>query len=234
MPPADQRSDPLFTTTHWSVVLSARDESDDGAMEALCRTYWRTLYVLARRVGQSPPDAEDLVQGFFAKLLARDWLRAAGPERGRFRTFLSVAFRRHMSDEYDYATRQKRGGGAVMIPLDVEQAESFYSRELATAETPERAFDKAWALDVVASAQARLRSECQAAGKEALCDAISSGEPYAEIAARLGLSAGAVNSSAYRMRRRCEELIRSEIARTVADPREADDEITHLLAVLRE
>src|SRR5688572_21440211 len=212
--------DPLFTTTHWSVVLSARDADDREALEILCRSYWRSLYVMARRFGQSPHDAEDLVQGYFARLLARDWLRSAGPERGRFRTFLSVTFRRYMADEHDHANRQKRGGGATMLSLDREHAECFYAGELATIETPEHAFDKAWALDVVAAAQARLRSESAAAGKEALCDAISAGESYAEIAARLGFSVSAVTSAAFRMRRRCEEIIREEIARTVADPRE--------------
>ncbi len=226
--------DPLFTTTHWSVVLSARDASDDGALETLCRTYWRTLYVLARRMGRHQHDAEDLVQGFFAKLLSKDWLRAAGPERGRFRTFLSVAFRRHMADEHDYATRQKRGGGAAPLSLDVEDAESFYAGELATVESPEQAFDKAWALGVVATAQARLRGEYQAAGKESLCDAINRGEPYAGIAARLDLTVSAVTSAAFRLRRRCEELIRAEIAQTVASAGELEEEIAHLLAVLRE
>jgi RNA polymerase sigma-70 factor (ECF subfamily) len=187
---------------------------------------------MARRLGQSPHDAEDLVQGFFARLLARDWLRSAGPERGRFRTFLSVTFRRYMADEYDYATRLKRGGGTVMFSLDRENAESLYAGELASVETPENAFDKAWALGVVATAQSRLRQESAAAGKVALCDAISAGEPYAEVAARLGLSVSAVTSAAFRMRRRCEEIIREEIARTVADPREVEEEIAHLMAVL--
>ena len=225
--------DPLFTTTHWSVVLSARDADDAAALETLCRTYWRTLYVLARRMGREQYDAEDLVQGFFAKLLSKDWLRAAGPERGRFRTFLSVAFRRHMSDEYDYAVRQKRGGGATLLSLDMEDAESFYASELATVEPPEQAFDKAWALDVVSAAQTKLRGECQAAGKESLCDAINRGEPYAGIAARHDLTVSAVTSAAFRLRRRCEELIRAEIAQTVADPDEVEEEIAHLLAVLR-
>ena len=139
-----------------------------------------------------------------------------------------------MADEHDHATRQKRGGGATMLSLDRENAESFYAGELATMETPEHAFDKAWALDVVAAAQARLRARMPAAaGKEALCDAISAGEPYAEIGARLGLTVSAITSAAFRMRRRCEELIRDEIARTVADPREVEEEIAHLLAVLR-
>ena len=225
--------DPLFTTTHWSVVLSARDADDGAALETLCRTYWRTLYVLARRMGRDQHDAEDLVQGFFARLLAKDWLRAAGPERGRFRTFLSVAFRRYMADEHDYATRQKRGGGAAMIPLDVMDAESFYATELSTMETPEHAFDKAWALGVVAAAQEHLRHESAAAGKEALCEAINRGEPYADIADRLGLTTGAVTSAAFRLRRRCEELIRAEITRTVASADDVEEEIAHLLAVLR-
>ena len=233
MSPFRPASDPLFTTTHWSVVLSARDDDDRDALEMLCRSYWRSLYVMARRFGQAPHDAEDLVQGFFAKLLSRDWLRAAGPERGRFRTFLSVTFRRYMADEYDHATRQKRGGGATMLSLDRENAECFYAGELSTIETPEHAFDKAWALDVVAAAQARLRRESATAGKEALFDAISAGEPYAEIGTRLGLSVSAITSAAFRMRRRCEEIIREEIARTVADPGEVEEEIAHLLAVLR-
>jgi RNA polymerase sigma factor (sigma-70 family) len=226
-------SDPLFTTTHWSVVLSARDAEDGGALETLCRTYWRTLYVLARRMGRDQHDAEDLVQGFFARLLAKDWLRAAGPERGRFRTFLSVTFRRHMASEYDYATRQKRGGGVTTISLDVENAESFYAAELSTVETAEHAFERAWALGVVAAAQEQLRRESASAGKEALYDAINSGEAYAGIADRLNLTVGAITSAAFRFRRRCEELIRAEIASTVAGADEVEDEVAHLLAVLR-
>jgi RNA polymerase sigma-70 factor (ECF subfamily) len=225
--------EPLFTTTHWSVVLSARDEADGSALESLCRDYWRPLYVLARRFGRAQHDAEDLVQGFFAKLLAKDWLHAAEPDRGRFRTFLSVAFRRHMSDEHDHATRKKRGGGAIMIPLDVAEAEAFYNGDLATVESVEHAFDKAWILGVISSAQSRLRDECAAAGKSALAEAVDSGRPYAEIAEELGLTVSAVTSAAFRFRRRCEELIRTEIVRTVASPDEADSEIAHLLSVLR-
>ena len=144
------------------------DDEDRAALETLCRDYWRPLYVLARRFGHAPYDAEDLVQGFFAKLLARDWLHSAGPERGKFRTFLSVAFRRHMADEHDFSTRQKRGGGVATVPLDAEDAENFLAGELATVESAEHAFDKAWALGIIATAQARLREECAAAGKAAL------------------------------------------------------------------
>src|SRR5436190_7130838 len=128
----------IFTTTHWSVVLHARDDDDRAALETLCRDYWRPLYVLARRFGHSQHDAEDLVQAFFAKLLSKDWLHAAGPERGRFRTFLSVAFRRHMADSHDHATRLKRGGGITFIPLDVDNAESFLSADLATVASAEQ------------------------------------------------------------------------------------------------
>jgi RNA polymerase sigma factor (sigma-70 family) len=226
--------DAIFTTTHWSVVLHARDDDDHAALETLCRDYWRPLYVLARRFGHTQHDAEDLVQSFFCKLLSKDWLHAAGPERGRFRTFLSVAFRRHMADTYDHATRQKRGGGMTFVPLDVEDAETFLSAGLGTSASAEQAFDKAWALGVIATAQSRLRAECAAAGKEALCDAINAGTRHQEIATALGLTASAVTSAAFRFRRRCEELIRQEISRTVASPEEVDEEIAHLLAVLRE
>ncbi len=123
----------IFTTTHWSVVLSARDGDDHAALETLCRDYWRPLYIMARRTGHASHDAEDLVQGFFARLLERSWLNATDPERGRFRTFLSVAFRRHMADAYDHATRQKRGGGITFIPLDVDNAETFLAGDLAGA-----------------------------------------------------------------------------------------------------
>jgi RNA polymerase sigma factor (sigma-70 family) len=225
--------DAIFTTTHWSVVLSARDDDERAALETLCRDYWRPLYVLARRFGHPQHDAEDLVQGFFARLLAKDWLHSAGPERGKFRTFLSVAFRRHMADEHDFATRQKRGGGMIAVSLDAENAETFLTGELATVESAEHAFDKAWALGVIATAQSRLQEECAAAGKAALADAVNSGRPYAEIAAEMGLTTSAVTSAAFRFRRRCEELIRSEIARTVVSPDEVDGEIAHLLSVLR-
>ena len=188
---------------------------------------------MARRSGQSAHDAEDLVQGFFVRLLERSWLNATDPERGRFRTFLSVAFRRHMADAYDRATRQKRGGGLTFIPLDVDNAETFLAGDLAAVGSPEQAFDKAWALGVIAAAQSRLRTECAAAGREALCEAINAGTPHQEIATTQGITVSAVTSAAYRMRRRCEELIRAEISRTVASQDEVEEEISHLLAVLR-
>jgi DNA-directed RNA polymerase specialized sigma24 family protein len=161
-------SDAWFVTTHWSVVLSARDKASpqsDAALEELCRTYWCPLYAYVRRQGHSPQDAEDLTQGFFARLVHKDYLDRVAREKGRFRTFLLVALKRFLADEWDHARAQKRGGGSACLSLEAEAAERRYRVEPVDPLTPERVYERHWALTLLDVTMARVRKECDAAGK---------------------------------------------------------------------
>lgn len=220
----------LFHTTQWSMVLSAAEESG-AALERLCRTYWRPLYGYARRAGHREHDAEDLVQGFLAKFLERQWLKSVKRE-APFRAFLQMAFKRYLLDDYDRSTAGKRGGGVVHLPLDTTAAEQIYARELATTSTPETAYERAWALEVFARARAALAAECAAAGRTAEYDELESGAAYSDIADRLGTTVSAITSFAFRTRRRLQELIRAELLQTVNNPGELEDEVASLLRAL--
>jgi RNA polymerase sigma factor (sigma-70 family) len=231
-----------FATTRWSLVVSAgSDSSPEGraALESLCGAYWYPLYAFARRGGEDAHGAQDLVQGFFAELLEKDWLRQADRTRGRFRTFLLAAFRHHASHEREKARALKRGGGKTPLPLDFEAGEGRYQREPSDDRTPERLFERRWALTLLDSALARLREEHERAGREALFEAlrgtlVAGGPeaPWAEVGARLAMTEGAVKVAAHRLRRRYREVLRQAIAETVADPSEVDDEIRHLMGSL--
>ena len=233
-----------FHTTQWSMILSAAEQSGP-ALERLCRTYWRPLYGYARRAGHSAHDAEDMVQGFLAKVLEKNWLKAVKRDAGPFRSFLQAVFKRFLYDEYDRSRRQKRGGGAGHVPIlvdgsvpvsmsagDAREAESFFVRELASADTPETAYERAWALEVFARARRALRAECAAAGREEAHDAIESDEPRSAVAARLGMSENAFNSFAFRVRRRLQALIREEILQTVSCGDELESEVAAMLRAL--
>ena len=159
---------PVFVTTHWSVVLSARRKDSPqsaAALETLCRTYWYPLYAYVRRQGHSPPDAQDLTQEFFARLLQKDYLKAAAQEKGRFRTFLIVALKRFLANEWDRARAQKRGGGQALLSLDTELAEQRYRIEPVEGSTAEKVFERRWALTLLDRTMTRLREEFGAAGK---------------------------------------------------------------------
>lgn len=229
---------PSFLTTHWSVVLRARDaESNEAltALEQLCLAYWQPLYTFARCSGLIAPDAQDVVQGFFAQFIARQGLRRVDPAKGRFRSFMLASLRNFMSDERDRAQAAKRGGGAELLSLDFAVAEEAFEKQFANSESPERAFDRAWAMAVLERAQACLREECAAAGKGALHEALgpaSAEESYASVGARLGLSESAVKTAAFRLRRRYRDLIRNEIAQTVSTEGELNDELDGLLCAV--
>jgi RNA polymerase sigma-70 factor (ECF subfamily) len=220
------------------VVLRARDtEHNDAltALEQLCLAYWQPLYTFARCSGLRPPDAQDVVQGFFAQLIARQGLRRVDPAKGRFRSFMLASLRHFMSDERDRAHAAKRGGGSEPLPLDFALAEDAFESHFASGESPERAFDRAWAMSVLERAQKCLRDECVAAGKSELHDALgpaSSDESYANVGERLGLSESAVKTAAFRMRRRYRELICQEIAQTVTTDAELKDELDALLRAI--
>jgi RNA polymerase sigma-70 factor (ECF subfamily) len=231
-----------FATTHWSLVLAAGHESASGAQEALeklCGSYWFPLYAFVRRQGHNPHDAQDLTQEFFAWLLGSKHLSVADPERGKFRSFLLCRLKHFLSDERKKASAQKRGGGQALISLDAQSAEERYGLEPLTELTPEVIFDRRWALTVMEQTVARLRAEYVAADRTELFEELrhfQAGEEtsrsYAEVAARLGLSESAVKSAIYRLRQRHRDLLRQEIAQTVATPAEVEGEIRYLIAVM--
>lgn len=233
------RGGPRFLTTQWSVVLAAgQGDSSEArdAMGALCGTYWPPLYAYVRRRGYSRHDAEDLTQGFFARLLARDDVAGLCPGQGKFRSYLLGAMNHHLSDQWDKARARKRGGGNVII-LDFSSAESGY-QDLAIdpGATPDQVFDRRWALTVLEEVQRRLRVDYRREGRldwfEALRFTLAGerGHPaYAEIARQLGSTEGAVKAAAHRLRRRYRGRLRELIAETVSSPEEVEDELRHLL-----
>ena len=233
---------PAFVTTHWSVVLTAGSSDTIGArhaLEKLCQTYWYPLYSYVRRRNFSPHDAEDLTQEFFARFLAHDWVANADREKGRFRTFLLSAMNHFLANEWDKARAQKRGGGARLLPLEFDSAETRYIREPADKVTPEQHFERRWALTLLDTVTRRLHTEYEQDGKEELFAALHpclvgdrTAQPYEELAKRLNLSEGAVKSAVHRLRQRYRELLREEIGGTVATPADVDEELRHLVNVL--
>ena len=229
-----------FLTTQWSVVLQARNPRESqaaGALEALCRSYWFPLYAHVRRQGQNPTDAQDTTQAFFARVLERRTLELPDRERGRFRSFLLASLRHFMADERDRVTAWKRGGRVQHVPLDPTAAECQLEQAGLTQGADELGYDRAWARSVLDRVRERLRSEAEAGSRRALFDALhpeGSGEleSYEVIGMRLGMTEGAVKLASFRLRQRYRDLIREEVAQTVADPGEVDDEIRHLLRVL--
>jgi RNA polymerase sigma-70 factor (ECF subfamily) len=231
-------------TTHWSVVLSARKKDSPesaAALETLCRTYWYPLYAYVRRQGHSPPDSQDLTQEFFARLLQKDYLKAAAREKGRFRTFLIVALKRFLANEWDRVRAQKRGGGQPLLSLDTELAEQRYRIEPAESTPAERIYERRWALTLLDHTMQRLREEFVAAAKADEFDRLKScltaerGEiSYAAIAAALAVSEGAARVAVHRLRKRFREVFREEIAHTVSSAEEIEDEVRYLMSVLAE
>jgi len=242
-PNPPNREPALFVTTHWSVVLAAGlDESAvaHNALEQLCRTYWYPLYVYTRRRGYDVEEAKDLTQEFFARLIEKNFLGDVVQGRGRFRYFLLAALKHFLADEWDKATAQKRGGGWTFVSLDAQDPEARYHLEPRDEETPERAFQRRWALTLLELAVSRLREELRIAGKEAVFEElkvfITGDRPditYAEAAGRLGMTEAAAKMTVTRMRQRYRALLRAEIASTVDDPAEIDAELRELASVLR-
>ena len=209
------------------------------ALAKLCQTYWYPLYAYVRRRGHSPEDAQDLTQEFFARLLEKNWVGDADQTKGRFRSFLLSALNHFLSDEWDKARAQKRGGGVPPVPLQFDTAETRYGVEPADNVTPERSFELRWALTLLEEVLNRLRGEYEQEGKAALFTALNpclvgerTSQPYAELAKKLGTTEGAVKAAVHRLRQRYRALLRDEIAQTVAGPDEVDEELRHLFAVL--
>jgi RNA polymerase sigma-70 factor (ECF subfamily) len=235
-------ADAEFRTTHWSAVLAARDKSSpqaEAALAELCQTYWYPLYAYIRRRGNNPNDAEDLTQGFFARLLEKNYIGDVKPGVGRFRSFLLASLKHFLANEWDRAQTSKRGGGKVIVSLDEADAEARYQFEPVENVTLETLYEQRWALTVLERVLARLRTEFVATEKAELFDRLkiflSTDQPdcsYAEIATRTGLKEGTVKVAVHRLRRRYGELLRAEIGNTVNDPHEVEDEVRHLISVL--
>jgi RNA polymerase sigma-70 factor (ECF subfamily) len=232
-----------FASTRWSIVAAAgRKESPEAraALSVLCQTYWYPLYAYARRRLARAEDAQDLTQEFFTRLLEKDYLQAADPRRGKFRSFLLTAFQRFLAKEHTRAGAQKRGGQRRLMSLEVQDGEHRYRHEPADPTTPERLYERRWALTLLGQVLARLRQELTRAGKERLFEALKgtltgdgTDEPYEQIGRDLGLSEPAVKTAAHRLRRRYQELLRAEVAQTVASPEEVEDELRDLFAAVR-
>jgi RNA polymerase sigma factor (sigma-70 family) len=203
----------------------------------LCENYWYPLYAFVRRAGHSPHDAQDLTQEFFARLIAKSWLHDVHPERGRFRSFLLVAMKHFLANEWDRARRLKRGGGQAVISLDAGLAEERYAREPTDAMSAEQIFDRRWAFTLLERVLGRLRAEFAAIGKAVVFAELEPGLTgakldYATIAARLSLSEGAVRIAVHRLRLRYRDLVRAEIAETVDTEADIEAELKHLFAAL--
>lgn len=232
----------MFATTHWSVVLTAgKHELRQAAeaLEALCRAYWYPLYAFVRRQGHNPEDAQDLTQAFFAHLLRKDFLDGVGPEKGRFRSFLLACLKHFLTDEWEKARTAKRGGACPEYRLDLEQAEKRYRIEGRIEASPESLFERRWALDLLDRVLDRLRQEAVAARRDAVFDELQGcllgerpSETYAQLGARLGMSETAVKVTVHRLRQRYRELLREEIAQTVMQPDEVDQEMRYLFEVV--
>lgn len=211
------------------------------ALEDLCRSYWPPVYAFLRRKGCSPANAEDLTQGFFAELLSRGSLASVAEGKGRLRTFLLKAVTRHMINEHERATAAKRGGGVLPLSLDFDRAEGNYVAEPGHKVTPELEFERQWALQMLEQALAAVRDDAVRGERLALFEdlkgliSLDAGmAPYEEIAARHGLTEGAVKAAAHRLRQKFRECLRAAIADTVGSEEEVDDEIRHLFSVFEQ
>jgi RNA polymerase sigma-70 factor (ECF subfamily) len=231
-----------FATTHWSVVLTAGQGASpdaDAALEKLCRAYWYPLYAYIRRQGRSPHDAQDLTQEFFARLLEGNYIGSVQREKGKFRSFLLAALNHFLANERARDNAAKRGGGKALLCLDEQTAEGRYSLESSAHDSPANAFDKRWAITLLERAFAQVREEFAAAGKKEVFDHLknflaedTSAGDYAAVAGKLGMTAGAVTVAVHRLRHKYRDATRAEVAQTVANVHEIDDEIRYLFAVL--
>jgi RNA polymerase sigma factor (sigma-70 family) len=237
-----QRLGARFVTTHWSVVLAAKEEESTrafGALSRLCQTYWYPLYAYVRRRGYSPHDAQDLTQEFFATVIERQVLAHADPNRGRFRSFLLGALNHFLMHAWEKARAQKRGGAVQVVSIDLAAAEGRFDLEPADNCTPDKVFARAWAMALLEEVLNQLEAEYRQAGKGELFVALKQtltgtreSQPYVALAEELGMSEGAVKGAVHRLRRRYRELLRSEITHTVADPEEAEQELRELFITL--
>ena len=228
----------IFATTRWTVVLTAgkrHTPQSDHALEELCRTYWFPLYAYVRRRGHSKADAEDSVQAFFARFLAKNYLEGLSAERGRFRAFLLASLKNFLINEWKKSQRLKRGGGDTVLSLDWETADTKFQVADTTEPSPDKAFDREWAVTLLATVIERLRAEWDDDGKATQFDQLkiflTAGKgavPHADVARTLGMDEGAVRVVVHRLRKRYRELLRDEIAHTLSDPAQVDEEMRAL------
>ena len=228
----------IFATTHWTVVLAAgrrHTPQSDGALEELCRTYWFPLYAYVRRRGHTKEDAEDSVQAFFARFLAKNYLEGLSAERGRFRAFLLASLKHFLINEWKRSQRLKRGGGEKNLSLDWQTADTKFQVAATNEPSPDKAFDREWAVALLAKVIERLQRECEAEGKAKLFEQLKifltagrAESAQGEVAKVLGMEEVAVRGAVHRLRKRYRALLRDEIAQTLADPAQVDGEIRAL------
>lgn len=231
-----------FATTHWSAVLAAGQDDSPRRAEALefiCRAYWGPLYGYIRRRGYDLPDAQDLTQEFFTRLLARSPFHELDPGKGKFRAFVLAALKNFLADVRDRSVAVKRGGGRALVSLDRQQAADFMFLDVPTQANPERAFDRHWALTVLDRAFQRLQAEFLAMGKSRQFDGLKeylSREPdtgdYAAAAQKLGMTPNTVAVTVYRLRQSYRQMIRAEIGQTVASLPEVEEEFRYLIEIV--
>ncbi len=241
-PPTNAPRADIFVTTRWTVVLHAGRKSSpqsDRALGELCQTYWFPLYAYVRRKGETKEDAEDLVQAFFEKFLEKNYLEGLSAERGKFRAFLLAALKHFLANAWDKSQRQKRGGGVTHLSLDWQSADERFHLDPPDPTSPDKTFDREWALALLERVVTRLRDECVAEGKAQLFEQAKGflmvGEaaiPYAQAAQTLGVEEGAVRVAVHRLRQRYRELLRDEIAQTLDDPAQVAEELRSLQAAL--
>jgi RNA polymerase sigma-70 factor (ECF subfamily) len=227
-----------FPTTHWTQIITAGQPDSPGAdlaLADLCTQYWYPLYAYVRGRGHSPADAQDLTQEFFSQLIEKGFLRIADPNRGRFRVFLRASLQHFLCKEWTRAHRQKRGGGCHFVSLDDAHAEDRYRNEPADGLSPDRLFDRKWAVSLLEQTFTRLRQECEASGKgrlferaQPLLSGARAGLSYAELGASLGMSEGAFKVAVHRLRQRFGQILRESVAQTVSSPEAVDEEIDFL------
>ncbi len=228
----------IFATTHWTVVLAAgqpRSPEAGRALEELCRTYWFPLYAYVRRRGQTKEDAEDLTQAFFARLLEKNSFARLDGERGKFRAFLLASLKHFLANEWDKARAGKRGGGIPALSLDWQTADTQFQVAATSEPTPDQAFDREWAVALLGKVIGRLQAESVTEGKAKLFEQLrrflmaGPADPaYREVAAALGMEETAVRVAVHRLRKRYRQLLRDEIANTLADPAMVDEEMRAL------
>lgn len=231
---------PLFHTTRWTLVLEAGDPSRPDvteALERLCQVYWFPLYAYARKAGHREEEAKDLTQGFFEKLLEKNYLGIADRRRGRFRWFLLTAFKGFLANEWDRSQTAKRGGGKRPISWDQVSAEERYHLEPSHDQSPDLVFDKRWALTLIDRARRSLREQYEASGKADRFarlepNLLGNGEPYAGLAEELGTTEAALKQEVHRLRVKLRGLLRAEVAHTVVGEEDVDGEIAYLMEVL--
>ncbi len=229
-----------FATTHWSLILSAGGSSPGAAtaLAELCETYWYPVYVFVRRTGHSADEAADLTQAFFARILEKRDLKAARPDRGRFRSFLLASVRHFLSNERDRQQALKRGGRLLHVPVEVDTGERLYQREPADDMTPERIYERRWTLTVLDKAMARISTRYEGKGRRDLFlrlqPILSGDEPasYRELAEQLDVSEGSLRVAAHRLRKEFAAALRATIGETVERSEDIDDELRYLLGVV--